>query len=401
MKVLQISTSSTGGAGVAANHLFDLLCSAGIETKLITRDSLSASHGSRFNLNTLAGKFFTVYQKSMLHDGYDLATPISIGQGLMREVSDFEPDVVHIHNWYNLMSLDQIAALGRKYPIIFTLHDERLLTGGCHITLGCNHFLSGCIGCPAVVHSKKLISQSYKKSHQIFQEIGRLGIVAPSTWLIERAKSSPILRHVVKFECIPNVTTLQDTNSLKQRADSLEGPLRLVFVAADLSAKVKNLSSAIDAVDLYSRISKIKSKITLTVVGQNFPRQILKNPNFEMIHQQFMDQPSLMKLFRESDVLLISSQSENSPNIVSEAQLSGLIVVASAVGGIPELIQDGKTGFLADATPAGIAAALLRYESCESKEEIRLMAIEVARRRCDRALILLRHLDVYESVLRV
>ena len=400
MKVLQISTSSTGGAGVAANHLFDLLCSAGVETKLITRDSLSASHGSRFNLNTLAGKFFTIYQKSMLHDSYDLATPISIGQGLMKEVSDFEPDIVHIHNWYNLMSLDQIAALGRKYPIIFTLHDERLLTGGCHITLGCNHFVSGCIGCPAVVHSKKLISLSYKKSHQIFREIGRVGIVAPSTWLIERAKSSPILRHVVRFECIPNVTALEDTNSLKQSAESLEGSLNLVFVAADLSAKVKNLSSAIDAVDLYSRFSKIKSDITLTVVGQNFPRQMLKHPNFQMVHQRFMDQPSLMKLFRESDVLLISSQSENSPNIVSEAQLNGLIVVAGAVGGIPELIQDGKTGFLADPTPTGIAAALLRYESCESKEEIRLMAIEVARKRCDRALILRRHLDVYESVLR-
>ncbi len=401
MKILQISTSSTGGAGIAAKHLFGLLSSSGIQSKLITRDSLTKSRGTIFNLNSLAGKFITAYQTSMLREGYDLLTPISMGQRLMQEIASFEPDLIHIHNWYNLMSLDQIALVAQKYPLVFTLHDERLLTGGCHITLGCDQFKNSCKSCPAIVHGQRLISQSYNKSLKVFGGIQRVGVIAPSHWLMKRAKLSPVLNEVNEFEVISNVMTHYVSDSLCRNSDTPDGVIRVVFVAADLSTKVKNLTSAVEALNLYCRMTKSKSRISLTVVGRNFSKEIMNDCFFEVNHESYLDEPSLMKLFRESDVLLISSQSENSPNVISEAQLNGLIVVASAVGGIPELVQDGKTGFLADSTPAGIADALLRYEYCESKDEIRRLAIESARERCDYKIILDRHLDLYERVARL
>ncbi len=45
------------------------------------------------------------------------------------------------------------------------------------------------------------------------------------------------------------------------------------------------------------------------------------------------------------DVFLYTSQWDGLPNVLLEAVSMGLPVVASATGGIPELIQDGKTGF--------------------------------------------------------
>lgn len=52
-------------------------------------------------------------------------------------------------------------------------------------------------------------------------------------------------------------------------------------------------------------------------------------------------------LYRKADLLLLTSDHEGTPNVVMEAMASGLPVVATAVGGVPDLVQNGTTGFLA------------------------------------------------------
>ena len=58
---------------------------------------------------------------------------------------------------------------------------------------------------------------------------------------------------------------------------------------------------------------------------------------------------------QQSRVMVLPSLSENFPNVMLEAFCAGVPVIASAVGAIPELIQNGKNGFL---VPPADAAAL-------------------------------------------
>ncbi len=69
----------------------------------------------------------------------------------------------------------------------------------------------------------------------------------------------------------------------------------------------------------------------------------------------FVSPEALAELYDRSAVVVLVSQMEGLPNVVLEAMAHGKTVIATPVGGIPTLIEDGHTGFL---VPVGDADAL-------------------------------------------
>jgi glycosyltransferase involved in cell wall biosynthesis len=65
------------------------------------------------------------------------------------------------------------------------------------------------------------------------------------------------------------------------------------------------------------------------------------------------------RAIRDADILILPSHTENMPISVMEGMAAALPVVATAVGAVPEMIEDGKTGFVIEArNPAALAERL-------------------------------------------
>jgi glycosyltransferase involved in cell wall biosynthesis len=93
---------------------------------------------------------------------------------------------------------------------------------------------------------------------------------------------------------------------------------------------------------------------------------------------------------------------DNSPNSVAEAQLLGMPVVATYTGGVPSLIEDGRTGLFSPTGDAFMLAARIReiFEDDDLAVRLGSQAREVAVRRHDPDVIVNEILAVYEDVLR-
>ncbi len=60
----------------------------------------------------------------------------------------------------------------------------------------------------------------------------------------------------------------------------------------------------------------------------------------------WITQPKLQEVLSQSDILIVSSKQETLPMVIAEAMSAGKVVICSTVGGIPEMVTDGKDGFL-------------------------------------------------------
>jgi glycosyltransferase involved in cell wall biosynthesis len=107
-------------------------------------------------------------------------------------------------------------------------------------------------------------------------------------------------------------------------------------------------------------------------------------------------------ILRASDVFVLSSRWEGNPMSVMEAMAAGLPVVSTAVGGVPELVQEGVTGLL---VPSEDAGALARALQALVDDPAHRAAMGAAARRHAVAHFDIRHTvrgyeQLYESLLR-
>jgi len=105
--------------------------------------------------------------------------------------------------------------------------------------------------------------------------------------------------------------------------------------------------------------ARLSERYRVVIVGDGPMREELarRAPAFVTLTGRRMDVDRLLPAF---DVFALTSKSEGLPLVVPEAMAAGLPVIATAVGGLPDVVDDGVTGYVVPVDAIAVTAALDR-----------------------------------------
>ncbi len=342
MKVLQIATSSDGGAGIAAGRLNSALNAIGVDSILLSGSSTKKPK----NPNEIAtqkglmtrnlSRAVTVLQAKFLQKHKFLMTPISLETMTVTNVLAHNPDIVHLHTFYNLFSTDTVSEIcNLGIPVFITLHDERFYTGGCHHALNCPGFKQKCLHCPETrAIFQKIPFRAQRDLASAFSQSQIPTVIAPSEWIASRARMSKVLKdaEVVK---VNNPIGLEFVKSSEDFSDFQEssGTYLITYVAQNLQNPYKGLETLLDCISKYEEEFKAQD-VKFTFVGKGDEIEI---GNLKATQYTKLEASEMLGIYFQSDLLIVPSLVDNSPNVIFEALACGTPFVGSDQAGIPEI----------------------------------------------------------------
>lgn len=288
------------------------------------------------------------------HEDFDFP-----GTEHLLELPPRSPDVLHLHNLHGgYFDIRALPRLSRAVPTILTLHDAWLLTGHCAHPLDCPRFSEGCGSCPYPEMYVPMRREASAENWAVKRDAiaaSRLHVATPSRWLARLVEQANVTSGLVECRVIPNGV---DTRvfSPGNRADARTtlglpaGPRIVLFAAREVEANpFKDFAALTKALAHVARSHP--EDVLLVALGSTRAPAAIEGAR--MVSVPFVDDPARVALYyRAADVYVHAARAENLPLAPMEAMACGIPVVASDVGGVPEVVADEVTGLL---TPVGDA----------------------------------------------
>jgi glycosyltransferase involved in cell wall biosynthesis len=347
------TTEDSGGAAKAANRLFRALGSE-LDVKYLVQVKESDATNvigpdTKFEKLKSSMRSFSdqtiVRLKSKKIDRYFSYSGLPY-TFLSNMVNSLNPDVLNLH-WVQsgMLSISELSKI--KCPIVWTMHDSWVFTGGCHLPLDCNRFEVGCGRCPAIGShsefdlSRRLIDlklKHFNRRNDVF--------VSPSIWLAGKASHSKLLQsrkvHVIQNVIDRSIFKPLD-RSFSRSVFGLPQNRKIVLFGARNAVKDVN-KGFLELLEVSRHI--YFENVTFVVYGASRPNSFNYGQNFIFLGE-VKDERAMAVLFNAVDVVCVPSRTENLSYTIMESLSCGVPVLAFDVGGNSEMIQHQVNGFLA------------------------------------------------------
>jgi len=163
---------------------------------------------------------------------------------------------------------------------------------------------------------------------------------------------------------ITSVPPSYDFDTEKKKKKSINENVQFIFVG-ELNKKVKGIDILMKA---FKKAARESLGISLTIAGTGPDKQyckayLEKNPELQkrVALKGTLTNKQAMEAIAEADVLVLPSRTEGIPRVIIEAFLFGKPVIASRVGGIPDVVKDNENGILIEpADSKELTRAVLR-----------------------------------------
>ena len=339
-----------GGAGIVVQRLAEHFASAGHEILVVTTSQDLSEIGE---LETAGVRVFRIFSRypERFRNILGIFNPrvlLEVGRQLKR----FKPDVVHCHNVHHHLSFGSLRVAAKTgSPVVMTSHDFLLFC---------------CDRLPCTPQPSDLVP----------------------TWLgcarCQRLRYNPLRRPMIRNIVRSAISEILAISDLMRQALELNGFERVTTIhngihpsewpLADHSPRQSGLvSTARPVVLLPGRLTAFKGTEALLEAASHLspadqPMLVFAgdNPRYEPALRAYaatlgltknieitgwMDQPTLRRKVSNADVVVTPSTYPDPFNLGNiEAMSTGRPVIASSLGGAPEIVMEGETGYLIDPT---------------------------------------------------
>jgi len=383
IKIVHIAHSADGGAGRAAKRASEACRTVGFESVFAFVNGGDPAPGE-IKLQTTAldpdstaqalrGRLqWGLIPEVRSDGGYSLFSIAYPGVDITRHPAIEAADIVHLHwpTWTVTPSaIRRLTEAGKT--VFLTLHDMWMFTGGCHYASGCTQFETACMKCPQVLDRLGLASANFEdKLNAYGAGLPGVHVIALCNWMKDLSTSSRILgdapTHLIPNPIETDIFVPDYRQSTRDGLGIRPQDAVLLFGNFDNSETRKGSDILRDGLTRLAQspiVEQFEGQIYLACFGRNADFEVpepLRGLNFGSISNDDV----LAGIYGMADLLCFPSVEDNYPNSIVEAAACGTPSVGFRTGGMADMIQHGKTGYVvdqvgdADAFADGLIAAL-------------------------------------------
>jgi len=383
MNILQVSSSDEGGgAEIVARRLFDSFRNHGHNswlavgkkqnddpnvfiipndefrnkwTKLCHKigKSVSNSMGSRIPISICNSLGQPRRQLNRWQGKEDFDFP---GTSKLLNLTPEKVDLLHCHNLHGrYFDLRALPRLSHEIPTILTLHDAWPLTGHCAHSFDCEKWKNGCGQCPNLNIYPKVkrdaTAYNWQRKRDIFCK-SRLHVATPCNWLMNNVEQSILASAIIEKRVIHNGVDFSlfhpsDKQIVRNSLGLPEDAFILLFAGhRTYSNPWKDYATMEAALKKVAHKNK-EANLLFICLGEEMHEDEIRIGSARIRFIAYKKDPAIVaQFYQAADIYLHAANVDTFPNTILEALACGTPVIATSVGGIPEMINNKQTGFL-------------------------------------------------------
>lgn len=325
-----------GGTEVSVKLLAEGLVKRGHTVAVITTDS-EIDEDTRDTINNV--EVYRIYiNRSRILKLKELRVYDPVVEKTLKCIDAFRPDIIHINNTNFLFSFLKAARM-KQILTVYTIRDYQYLDEPIN-QVGNSIF-------------KTTMQKIYYKirANKFRDKVAEIdAITAASGFVLSLFTSHKIINDTKKLNVIFNSVTL-NINDVKEIVDwKMANHLKSENIKFLFAGRLDKEKGVIDLVEVFKKSNR--KDITLTICGtgelSNYVKQVAAFDD-RIVYKGKLGLDEMAAEYKNSDVVIVPSLWEEPfGRILIEAAKYGSAVIASSVGGIPEVVNTLKSGWLYD-----------------------------------------------------